>query len=205
MWIMYQDNREYNYTNSGTAYTTFWNNISLKLLPKFILEVDMKTTGQTSACEGRFFIQPVEKYTGNSQPNPSAWCGFGENNTQIQAGTRTSSTNYTNVNVSDNRNVWWHFKLIKERDTFSWYYNDTLLTTKTLSEWNNYTNFNFSIVQWSNGNTLSIKNIKLTLPYTLNGSLENLGELMATQLTNKGVTASASDGLDTLADKILEI
>lgn len=40
---------------------------------------------------------------------------------------------------------------------------------------------------------------------TLNGSLIEIGELMATNLTTMGVTASASDGLDTLADKILEI
>lgn len=40
---------------------------------------------------------------------------------------------------------------------------------------------------------------------TLNGALMELGELIATNLTTQGVTASASDGLDTLADKIFEI
>lgn len=40
---------------------------------------------------------------------------------------------------------------------------------------------------------------------TLNGSLQQLGETMATNLTTKGVTASASDGLTTLAGKILNI
>lgn len=40
---------------------------------------------------------------------------------------------------------------------------------------------------------------------TLNGALSELGETMATNLTAKGVTASASDGLTTLAGKIANI
>lgn len=40
---------------------------------------------------------------------------------------------------------------------------------------------------------------------TLNGSLTELGEKMATNLTTKGVTANASDGLTTLVGKILSI
>ena len=40
---------------------------------------------------------------------------------------------------------------------------------------------------------------------TLNGSLTELGEKMATNLTTKGVSANASDGLTTLAGKILSI
>ena len=40
---------------------------------------------------------------------------------------------------------------------------------------------------------------------TLNGALSQLGETMAANLTTKGVTASASDGLTTLAGKILSV
>ena len=40
---------------------------------------------------------------------------------------------------------------------------------------------------------------------TLNGALSELGETMATNITTKGVSASASDGLTTLANKILQI
>ena len=40
---------------------------------------------------------------------------------------------------------------------------------------------------------------------TLNGALMELGETMADNLTAMGVTASASDGLTTLAEKILDI
>jgi hypothetical protein len=40
---------------------------------------------------------------------------------------------------------------------------------------------------------------------TLNGALQKLGETMADNLVAKGVTASASDGLTTLAGKILDI
>lgn len=40
---------------------------------------------------------------------------------------------------------------------------------------------------------------------TLNGALMQLGETLATNLNNKGVTASASDGLTTLANKINQI
>ena len=40
---------------------------------------------------------------------------------------------------------------------------------------------------------------------TLNGALQELGETMAANLTSQGVTASASDGLTTLAGKILDI
>lgn len=40
---------------------------------------------------------------------------------------------------------------------------------------------------------------------TLNGALTELGETMATNITAKGVTASASDGLTTLAGKISQI
>lgn len=39
----------------------------------------------------------------------------------------------------------------------------------------------------------------------LNESLQDLGETFATNLTNKGVTSSASEGLTTLANKILNI
>lgn len=40
---------------------------------------------------------------------------------------------------------------------------------------------------------------------TLNGALQELGELMSTNLNMRGVTASASDGLTTLANKINDI
>ena len=40
---------------------------------------------------------------------------------------------------------------------------------------------------------------------TLNGALSQLGETMAANITTKGVSASASDGLTTLAGKILQI
>lgn len=40
---------------------------------------------------------------------------------------------------------------------------------------------------------------------TLNGSLQELGETMASNLTTMGVTSSASEGLTTLANKILDI
>lgn len=40
---------------------------------------------------------------------------------------------------------------------------------------------------------------------TLNGALQQLGETLATNLGNMGVTADASDGLTTLAEKINEI
>ena len=40
---------------------------------------------------------------------------------------------------------------------------------------------------------------------TLNGALAELGETMADNLTTQGVNASASDGLTTLANKILDI
>ena len=40
---------------------------------------------------------------------------------------------------------------------------------------------------------------------SLMSELEDLGELMATNITSKGVSASASDGLTTLAGKILQI
>ena len=40
---------------------------------------------------------------------------------------------------------------------------------------------------------------------SLNSSLETLGQLMATNLQSKGVTANASDGLTTLANKILQV
>lgn len=40
---------------------------------------------------------------------------------------------------------------------------------------------------------------------TLNGALSQLGETMATNITAKGVSASASDGLTTLAGKIAQI
>ena len=40
---------------------------------------------------------------------------------------------------------------------------------------------------------------------TLNGSLAQLGETLASNITAKGVSASASDGLTTLANKVLQI
>ena len=40
---------------------------------------------------------------------------------------------------------------------------------------------------------------------SLNSSLQILGQLMATNLQSKGVTANASDGLTTLANKILQV
>jgi len=40
---------------------------------------------------------------------------------------------------------------------------------------------------------------------TLNGSLSQLGETLASNITSKGVSASASDGLTTLANKVLQI
>ena len=40
---------------------------------------------------------------------------------------------------------------------------------------------------------------------TLDGALQELGETMATNISAKGVTASASDGLTTLAEKIAQI
>ena len=40
---------------------------------------------------------------------------------------------------------------------------------------------------------------------TLNGSLQQLGETLATNISSKGVSASANDGLTTLASKVSQI
>ena len=63
--------------------------------------------------------------------------------------------------------------------------------------------------------TLSVKRLLISISKvvikitnditTLNGSLMELGETLATNISAKGVQASASDGLTTLASKILQI
>ena len=63
--------------------------------------------------------------------------------------------------------------------------------------------------------TLSVKRLLISISKvvikitnditTLNGSLMELGENLATNISAKGVSASASDGLTTLASKILQI
>lgn len=50
-----------------------------------------------------------------------------------------------------------------------------------------------------------INNIMTNDITTLNGALMELGELMASNLSSKGVEANAEDGLTTLANKILDV
>lgn len=72
--------------------------------------------------------------------------------------------------------------------------------TGTISTYQNATNypssFDSTYVEW---------NPSREMPHTLNGALELLGETLANNITSKGVSASASDGLTTLAGKILQI
>ena len=52
---------------------------------------------------------------------------------------------------------------------------------------------------------MGVCNLMIDKVNTLNGSLEILGETLATNISSKGVSASASDGLTTLANKVLDI
>lgn len=86
-------------------------------------------------------------------------------------------------------------------DSFNSFWGTLYVPTGTVSTYQNATNYpsplDLTYVEW---------NPPSDMPTTLNGALELLGETMAENLTTMGlIGVSASDGLTTLAGKILQI
>ncbi len=77
-------------------------------------------------------------------------------------GYRTTSTTNTAGSVSGavSTNTDHTMKIVKNGTTFSYYFNGSLLGTKTVSFWTNYNMFGVHTVQWNKGTT-TISNLKI--------------------------------------------
>ena len=105
-------------------------------------------------ASSEFSVSPIKSnyrvYIGNS--------GSG----YTRHGYRTTSTTNTGGSTSGevSLNTDHTMKIVREGNTFSYYFNDVLMGTKTVSFWTSYNMFGVHTVQWNKGTT-TISNLKI--------------------------------------------
>lgn len=161
---LYAPSQQYDITKNSTTVITKLNNDIITNLPSsYTIEFDMKSSNNpTSNAEQRIYWAPNNLWTGTGQPSLAAFAGYCYSS-KLEAGRRlnaqTAETNSKTVTPTQ----WSHIKIDKRADqTYHFFYNDeeNEYSYWTLSEGENYTDWIFGIILWSN-TTFSIKNLKI--------------------------------------------
>ena len=105
-------------------------------------------------ASSEFSVSPIKSnyrvFIGNS--------GSGNTRHGYRTTTTTNTGGSTSGEVSLNTDH--TMKIVKSGTTFSYYFNDVLMGTKTVSFWSNYNMFGVHTVQWNKGTT-TISNLKI--------------------------------------------
>ena len=153
---------EHNYTGTSTndkCYSIGLDDLSIDLSDlDFTLEFDWKFT----SIGGRVVIGDVvsdyDTVTGSE-----VFIGTtSSNGGKFNYGYRISTTTSTNSNKTPSVDTNYHCKIIREGNTFSYYVDDTLLGTKSFSNFAGYEDFRVSAWIWNTG-TQTISKVKLTI------------------------------------------
>lgn len=151
------------FTKDSATYIPFDNNLILELPLKYEWSVDLKQTGASYDNEHRMYLAPSEKVEesliSSAQPNPSIMIGYSY--VYAQWGTRTTSTNGSDVTVSGLVNTYHSFKITRENESFNCIIDGENVSTKTFPNLHDgYSQFKFLMIIWGSGN-MGVKNLKI--------------------------------------------
>lgn len=117
----------------------------------FVLEFDGKGNGVLNIGSSTNWSQSTANYR--------VTLGIDNNRSDFNGAIRTTSTT-NRYGGSSNLTTYYHYKIVKEDHTISFYADDTLIGTVTESFFTNYDTWSIYSIIWGSG-TQTIKNIRI--------------------------------------------
>ena len=143
-------------TNGSTIYD---NSLSQSLPSKCEISFNLYSDNSTDSGEHRFFLLPKSQYSsGTTQPTNAIYVDAVK--TKMYIGKRESSTVALYPNLSYGSGVYRNFKIIKDGNDLTFYIDDNLIGTSTISWIGNHSDYCLSMMRWSTSGTSKIKNVK---------------------------------------------
>ena len=143
-------------TNGSTIYD---NNLSQSLPSKCEISFDLYSDNSKDNGEHRFFLLPKSQYSsGTTQPTNAIYVDALK--TKMNIGKRESSTVGLYINLPYGSGSYRNFKIIKDGTDLTFYIDDNLIGTSTISWIGNHSNYCVSMMRWSTSGTSKIKNVK---------------------------------------------
>ena len=148
-------------SNSSTLYD---NNMSIQLPTNCEISFDeCSLAGTGNKGQHRFFIMPKNMYnSGTTQPQSALWFDNDTYAGTMNAGTRTNNgTTYWFNGYTGVYEEYYNVKFVKQGTSISFYWNNQLWGTNTVSWIDDYSNYTASIMRWSAWGTTKMKNVKI--------------------------------------------
>ena len=143
-------------TNGSTIYD---NNLSQSLPSKCEISFDLYSDNSKDDGEHRFFLLPKSQYSsGTTQPTNAIYVDALK--TKMNIGKRESSTVGLYINLPYGSGSYRNFKIIKDGTDLTFYIDDNLIGTSTISWIGNHSDYCLSMMRWSTRGTSKIKNVK---------------------------------------------
>ena len=156
---LFSDSTERSLSNSTSNAKTYTiPSSTLTNLPNNF-ELTFKFKGANNFTS-RLILMPTSEYVEDSQQSHYLYCGKSREG-NIDVGARSDGV--TDYVYGASMNTEYHtFKIIRtDMDTFKFYVDDTLLSTKTVEWFKNYNSFDLTLINWGNGATCSADDITL--------------------------------------------
>lgn len=147
-------------TRSSTNGSTIYDNSLSQALPnKCEISFDLYSNSSSDTGEHRFFLLPKSQYnSGTTQPTNAIYVDAFK--TKMNIGKRESSTIGLYTNLAYGSGSYRNFKIIKDGTDLTFYIDDNLIGTSTISWIGNYSDYCLSMMRWSTSGTSKMKNVK---------------------------------------------
>ena len=147
-------------TRSSTHGSTIYDNSLSQSLPsKCEISFDLYSDSSSDSGEHRFFLLPKSQYnSGTTQPTNAIYVDAYK--TKMNIGKRESSTVGLYTNLAYGSGSYRNFKIIKDGTDLTFYIDDNLIGTSTISWIGNHSDYCVSMMRWSTRGTSKIKNVK---------------------------------------------
>ena len=143
-------------TNGSTIYD---NSLSQSLPSKCEISFDLYSDSRSDSGEHRFFLLPKSQYhSGTTQPTNAIYVDAYK--TKMNVGKRESSTVGLYTNLAYGSGSYRNFKIIKDGTDLTFYIDDNLIGTSTISWIGNHSDYCVSMMRWTTSGTSKIKNVK---------------------------------------------
>ena len=145
-------------TNGSTIYD---NTMSVDLPSKCEISFDVSSSNVSGGSERRWFLLPKSQFS-TSTTQPTYGLFFQIASSQGIFSGRENNANMPGVNTgSVSNNTVYNIKYIRDGTTLQEYINDVLVNTRTVTFFDNYTDWTFSMIRWSATGTTNLRNVKI--------------------------------------------
>lgn len=134
--------------------------MSLALPSNCEISADLYSNNDIDDGEHRFFLLPKTQYSsGTTQPSYGIYVDALK--TKMNIGKReNSSTVGLYPSLAYGSGSYRNFKILKDGTSLTFYIDNTLIGTSTISWIGNYSNYCWSMIRWSTSGTSKIRNVK---------------------------------------------